>query len=139
MNINDLMIGDWVLKLEQGGHYKKAKITAIYKDTISCVKSNNIEYILSINAIEPIPLTPEILEKNGIVYDYDQEECVADYTYIKVKGYLYQEEYVLIDYYNGHIKLINDISNTVVEMNINYVHELQHALRLCKIEKEIKL
>ena len=63
--------------------------------------------------IEPIPLTEEILKKNEISFNIGP-------------GGKYQ----------GCIEGIN----IKVEYNIiNYVHELQHALRLCGINKEIIL
>ena len=109
MDAKELMIGDWVLL---NGEPKQVMEILFGSITIDC-------YPIEEYYVEPIPLTTEILEKNGIVYDYDQEECVADYTYITLKGYQYHEENALIDYYNGHIKLINDITNTVIDMNIN--------------------
>lgn len=138
LHAKDLMVGDWIMV-----DNCPKKVTSIM------ITDNGVEQIYTFGktcqvgtllfSIQPIPLTTEILEKNGCVYDYDHEECVADYTYVTIKGYQYHEENVLIDYCNGHIRLINDITNTVVDIDINYVHELQHALKLCGIEKEVQL
>ena len=95
MKANELMIGDLV---KCGKRYMK--VTQLAED-------------MDCDDIEPIPLTPEILEKNGI------ELSVGP-------GGLYQ----------GTISGVN----CHIEFNIiKYVHELQNALRLCGIEKEIEL
>jgi hypothetical protein len=73
---------------------------------------------------QPIPLTAEILEKNGFVYD-------------DLPMSQYFEQYGLQLYYGGNGFRINCGIN--VSLIIDSVHELQHALRLCDIEKEIEL
>ena len=104
------------------------------------IDGKKVSALRKIDDLQPILLTPEILEKSGIVYDYEETECVADYTYVNIKGYQFHDDDngVLIDYCNGHINIINDFIGTIA-MDINYVHELQHVLRLLKIGKEIKL
>ena len=87
---------------------------------VNCVASNSVglegvesDTICKENMIEPIPLTEEILKKNEISFNIGP-------------GGKYQ----------GCIEGIN----IKVEYNIiNYVHELQNALRLCGINKEIIL
>lgn len=133
MKANELMVGDFVMMGRK--NYRCANICGHTNDVLL---DNGV--ITNVGNLNPIPLTPEILEKNGIVYDYDETECVADYTYVNIKGYQFHDDDngVLIDYCNGHIKIINDCIGTI-DMDINYVHELQHALRLLNIEKEIEL
>ena len=143
MKANELMIGDLVWYNNQPHQIRQLGIFGENRDgddyPAVCVgRPKGIGLILERNEIEPIPLTPEILEKNGIVYDYDEEECVADYKFVKLKGYQYSDDEILIDYCNGHIKVVSDFYGDV-NMEIEYVHELQHALRLLKIEKEIVL
>lgn len=92
--------------------------------------------------IKPIPLTPEILEKNGFK--------------LKEKGVLYTEyvsgdEHSIIEFgfYKESIHDIDTVLNCelgfvggldrIHHCHVKYVHELQHALRLCGIEKEIVL
>lgn len=79
--------------------------------------------------LEPIPLTSEILEKNGFVGELS--DCGIDYS---------SEVYKL-----RIIRRRNDEGWTIYANHFGldkkdlFVHELQHALRLCGIEKEIKL
>lgn len=69
MKVNELRIGNWII-YEQTSH----RITGIHdNDKISSrwrkQSDSEPDYIHSINDINPIPLTPEILEKAGFVYD----------------------------------------------------------------------
>lgn len=79
--------------------------------------------------IKPIPLTQEILEKNEFKKDkYDQmvlnEELGASEIHI-----------VLQDGNDCYWWTVNG----ELVAKIRYVHQLQHALRLCGIKKEIEL
>lgn len=79
---------------------------------------------LDIGYIEAIPLTAEILEKNG--FEYNDSPIVLGW-----------EQYGLTLYRGGDGFLINCGQN--VALIINYVYELQFVLRLCRIDKEIVL
>lgn len=79
--------------------------------------------------LEPIPLTPEILEKNGFeptpapserVWKHNGQEVWLDNEGKNYWANIKNGEF----YFEGYIE---------------HTHELQHALRLCGIEKEIKL
>lgn len=70
----------------------------------------------------PFPLTPEILEKNG--FAVESRDC-------------HGEPLQYCELVDG---LWIDISGeNFFEGKLEYVHQLQHALRLCEIEKEIEL
>ena len=71
-----------------------------------------------------IPITPEILEKNGFVYN----------EIPFVQGW---EQYGLTLTVGGDGFRVSCGQN--VSIIIDFVHQLQHALRLCGIEKEIVL
>ena len=74
--------------------------------------------------LEPIPLTTEILEKNGFVWDnLPISQC--------------WEQYGLIIYPAGGGYRMNCGQN--VSFKIDSVHELQHLFKLCGIDKEIEL
>lgn len=107
MKANELMIGDWVI----GCSREPFKIGII--DPV----------FLYWNEVQPIPLTPEILEKNGFVVE-------SNYPYGNPLQYC-----ILVD-----DRLWIDISGeNFFEGELEYVHQLQHALKLCGIEKEIEL
>lgn len=112
----------------------------------TCVPIDDIDgmsYGVLLEYLEPIPLTPEILEKNGFENDFYEEESVADYHTIRLEGYSLKnnidgiDEY-LITWCNGSLNVTTDFHGCV-QKEIAYVHDLQHALKLCDIEKEIIL
>lgn len=87
------------------------------------------EYI--VHDIEPIPLTPEILEKNGFKKDFELKGCYwrpdcRKYCIVKEIETWY---FAFRHMGGGHICI----------SECNYVHQLQHALRLCGVNKEIEL
>lgn len=131
LEVSDLMAGDWV-KLSKGNWFENRKVELI-----------DIEMIAeSVYLAEPIPLTKEILEKIGFVNDYYEEGCVADYGYIKHDGYTltYKNEEVdaIITWCNGCVSITTEHGDDV-QITIKYLHELQHAFKLCRIKKEIEL
>lgn len=120
MKTTDLMVGDWVFNKFLN---KNIKITPY--DFFS-----KYPKVIEGNDLEPIPLTVEIMKANG----YDFMDCYINYIYDDDEvSYL---EMTLNDD-DEFVWTIN--TNEYDIMQIKYVHELQHALRLLGIEKEIKL
>lgn len=72
---------------------------------------------LSVDDVEPIPLTAEILEKNG--FEFDDESS----------SWAVCERYLL----HGHKAMWSVVFGDEL-VPVNYVHELQHALRLCGLD-----
>ena len=146
MKANELMIGDWVEYrftgwTEKGGVYKDYQYVQISTTGKLYVKADN-DRVASADGEEffPIPITPDILEENGfeiVSARDDNAGTMEKYFYPRI-GYVYrfsngEWEVDLIGYgrgFSGAAKYRGVIS---------YVHELQHALRLCGIEKEIVL
>lgn len=131
----DLMIGDWVKsrgKIEQ--------VTSVY-DGYICTDSfeDSHDYYF-----DPIPLTPEILEKNGFE-KVPQEKCVNPFYWRFDKIEDGEYNYSVVAYktpFRGfffEIKNNCDCEPIVFTKQMEPVHELQHALRLCGIKKEIEL
>ena len=130
----DLMIGDWVKFTSKYG-YGTGQVVGIdpregsAEPTTFTIwkkdKEGNTKFFVGVrkNCVEPIPLTTEILEKNGFSADY----CNDDLCYAQSYGG---------DVIGIHI---NGKNGCMDEMYFNYVHELQHALRLAGIDFDIKL
>lgn len=117
MKTEDLMIGDWVLFA--GSKYQ------IHKEDFSA----NYDF-------EPIPLTSEILEKNGFAPTED--------PYNHKKYFLLgKNEYNCDVYWDGSTILFveEDYEPTIYAYicDVKYVHKLQHILKDLEIEKEIVL
>lgn len=83
--------------------------------------------------LRPIPLTNEILLKNGFKKDTEGEECWLN----KIAMFTPNEcdDNILKKSWNCHINGLLNSFDGVIE----YVHELQHALRLCKININLKI
>jgi len=145
MNANELFIGAHVKFL---GKERKIK-SIITKDTgieISFYGKNPV--VVSLDEIEPIPLTPEILEKNGFKIDKNETYCkmyffacnLGKIPQTVVEFYFYGEGVLADTLFKCWTKPEScDGENSIHICDLKYVHHFQHALRLCGIEKEIEL
>lgn len=137
MKVVDLMIGDWV-KIK--GHLDYDKVQEIARDesmqwyiSFACSATLFRAY-----EFEPVPLTPEILEKNGWI-QCKYETCKSLYEY---KG-LYLRHTMIkrsnsrwVANVDGIVeKFPDEYTHSFLRINVFYVHELQHALRLCGLNE----
>lgn len=133
MKGTDLMPGDLVTfkDCQNDEHPTIVKIWQIdaYGDAFASIDGDEALDEISINdEIVGIPLTPKILEKNGFIPaangvswylgDDDTDECLL----------------MLNEIHNAFV-----MSTTGMTIGFQYVHQLQHLLRLCGIKKEITL
>lgn len=122
------------------------KIVRVHEIKQSCIytEDNGYEY----NEVEPIPLTPEILEKNGWYHakfhgSYGRQAmridgCYQDELPKGVDNALSFAQWSLDKKFMYHfLEIFMWVGS--IHLKIEYVHELQHALRFCGIEKEIEL
>jgi len=129
MKANELMLGDWVFHIrnrivsgfEAGG---PVRVLEIYEHG-----AQTTDGFVRYEDLEPIHLTPEILEKNGWKttdrYRYNRGNVWFD---IINRG---AEDFdIEVSAYDGGFAYVATIYN---------VHELQHALRLFGIKKEVEL
>lgn len=121
MEVRNLMIGDYV---QVNGEV--CKIISVSFFDIGISDSKEDFYQEHIDNIEPIPLTPEILEKNGFELQRDKSELGTLDTY-----WLGSELGTFC------IHKLNNGNYQFGLAKIRSVNELQHALRLCGINKEI--
>ena len=127
MKATDLMIGDWVQGFVPNTN---SRVEAIPSEYRLGVLTNGVTYIVSVaDDFQPIPLTPEILKKNGFEPTSAQSEML-----LQGEG---QEVWLNNHGENFWANIKND--KYYFEGYVKCVHELQHALRLCGIEKEVEL
>ena len=140
MKANELMIGDWVecTYWTPSKQLKVAEIRRIVDDEIKIgVYCDDLVLIFRQPEVKPIPLTPEILEKNGFEkqwqdnYEYLDDDENLNVTFHPKSSNYTNGAYDYIDIEKGCL--------TINEMPITFVHELQHVLILCESEKEIIL
>ena len=123
MKADELMLGDHV---QVNG--EACKVISISYFDIGISASKEDFYHEHIDNIKPIPTTTEILEKNGFMKHNDQD-CDDIYEFLSEDS----DDLIYLYLYGVYFFLFDNIN-----MQIEYVHQLQHALRLCGIEKEIK-
>lgn len=129
MKGNELMIGDWVY-FHNGTVVEPRRVTGvlipdcIYLDLGYKPHTN----LYTISSVEPIPLTSEILEKNG----WHQTESPEGFDMMVLSN---DNQAVLWWFINTFTLML--IGGSILK--IKYVHELQHALRLCGIKRKIIL
>lgn len=143
MKASELMIGDWVYAIDANGEKHPCRANNLEYDYTNkredfCVDFYGTGYEaewpdIAFN-VEPIPLTPEILEKNGFVQNPRSKSR---------RSHQICTDSVYISWWRGRINILFKpfIGHSTNHVNVDgkYVHELQHALRICGIEKEIVL
>lgn len=127
MKAEELMVGNWVMWKNKA--VQVASISGIVYSfghvdvTLAHCNESNLLETHDIKSISPIPLTFEILEKNG--FDCGSKKWVLPrYQTDKYFGLVMDESGAY--YFEAFHK-------------IQFVHELQNVMRLCGIEKEFKL
>lgn len=132
MDINELMVGDWVMynpNVFIEDEYEPAK--SWYATTIA----NGADIDLAEEGCyEPIPLTEEFFDKNFI----PNNKILSTYK-------IYESEDMRIrimdltnsgdGYWNVHID--NEYYETIGSCDVKYVHQLQNQLRICGYEMDV--
>lgn len=132
LKISDLSVGDWVEWKVYDESYD-ILVTQI-TDTLIRGVHDGIEYGMLLKQISPIPITPEILEKNGF-----EEHCSGIYRY----EWIWQGESsgITLCSFDEELWFVNLFFKEGKDIMCNIptfsVHQLQHILRLAGVEKEI--
>ena len=138
LKISDLSVGDWV----QDNYDNYIKVAGIWQDgnlnyQVDILRDGRIGTVVPCN-IHPIPITAEILEKNGWSTD-------GMYAFLRIDEHrhleYYYHEHRLRKYYCGVDEWQNHAKVTDITFAVHCysVHQLQHALRLAGVDKEINL
>ena len=133
LKISELSVGDWVMCNED--KYRVMGITMFHE--LDLLKSSE-SFRTSIDNIEPILITAEILGKNGWSTD-------GMYAFLRIDEHrhleYYHHEHRLRKYYCGKDEWQNHAKVTDITFSAHCysVHQLQHALRLAGVDKEINL
>ena len=145
MKATELMIGDWVCLKDDTKCEFPLKVDGVLTDDISLEGEGFLGGVDGL--IRPIPITPEILEKNGWHFDLtpyekdlneccgmsiDKHWCYADTNIdISLSFPITGEEMGRLDVNNHHLKRYLEF----VLRDTLYVYELKRALRLCGLDE----
>lgn len=149
MKANELMIGDWVCQKESGLTLKVSRINPPY------IEAEGEEGQFHEDTLRPLRATGDILTANGFefteadkLFNVRRSMCHlsrmnGEYKYVNKtrKGYLI--DCTIVGYSDLHkqwqIVQMFGKDMSIDAGNVNSFHELQHAIRLCGINKEIIL
>lgn len=134
IKISELSVGDWVMIK---GTDKIVKIAQINGDVdeIRVFGYKHFFCFYDLEHIEPIPLTPEILERNG----WSRKNNYG--------WYLFYDKYIRINIWFDKDRWDIEVSSEdrrvtyadITGRGTLHTHQLQHALRLAGVEKEIEV
>lgn len=135
LKISDLSVGDWVRykgepsRVLDCGMLVVSATSISFEPHLTVQAKQDIFDSVNIEKIEPIPITAEILEKNGSI------RCGTN-------GYsLYGTPFDLVYAGGGRWDLYatNSLEDCVWITEVNSLHQLQHIYRLAGVDKEINL
>ena len=148
MKANELMTGFFVYFNRFDGSKIVGRVTG-FKDGIAYGDSKKDSHWCNIEKVEPIPLTPDILARMGFTIEevpkYDDTYTEDEYTAtikcvdnrkceVTIEYKTYWKELIVFNY-DPH----NRLGFTRIETQVEYVHELQHILRVMKVDEELEL
>ena len=132
MKISELQIGDWLYYKRQYNAFP-FKVEQITKKKVGyhAEPNENRMYYLHPSEVFPIPLTREILERNGFrLYNKEDKAYRWDFK---------EGVFINADFKSEEpFVAINNTCYYAVPYCM-YVHQLQHALKMCGINKKIEL
>lgn len=137
LNKEDLMIGDWVMIKDYPMDFQPEKMTANH-------------FVRSLCEFEAIPINKKFLLENGFTF-FDKEPTGYEGIFeLKTEHCLlrYSNKHCDIQIYKARMGGVDPESTNCThrgdryEINcgrffISYIHELQHILKLCKIDLEL--
>lgn len=136
MNAKELMIGDLVVYTGDVEYNDPIIIEGMDIATDSCITSDRDD--VGFEGVQPIPLTSEILENNGFPFNEVETNSSIQSVY---KHYTKFYDFPLGKGFYIEYDTVDNIFYITDHcwIRFKYVHEFQHVLKLCGINKDIKL
>lgn len=132
MKANEIMIGDWVLMdlnySEEGPMYTQPNYQP-YK----IQNGEDIDLACETNCIgdadvyQPIPITPDILFANGFI-------SKPFFAYVSADGRITLDPSTPNYPRQWNVHIDNEDYQSIASCDLDYLHQLQHLLRICNIE-----
>lgn len=142
MKADELMVGDWIAD-KDGDEVRVVNIITEEIESTYYGIDTNLGWTVPFEEAQPIPLTAEILINNG--FEHNETTYWGErYSLVYQRnGVNYNEIFELVPSYGELDEELDYMwfpaSSAIPALVIKYVHELQHAMRLCGIKKEIGL
>lgn len=139
--------GDLVMVKESALQFAKDKIFKVISSLsggflkVVMLNDSSTTYSISNNAIRPIPLTPEILEKNGW-YKEEKDGSVFSLSEVFMGGDKNEEgNYTCFQLYyqNKTDGWVIDMRGEPLKFEVRYIHQLQHLLFGLGLNSEMEL
>lgn len=132
-----LMVGDWVYSPWSEGHGIPVRVDSLLGSGATAWRVGEESGLAS--KVYPVPLTPEIFEKNGFVDESTDTIGVWSLFHIDEEEPLKRWS-VTVSFYTRWIIIVhNEMENRHYTGAAGAVHELQQAMRICGIPKDIVL
>ena len=140
MKQTELMIGDWVhipmLDIDIENYVCYSQVRQLHDCDLDCYAFKELKY----EEVEPIPLTAEILERNGFLLKGKKgKKDISDSAYkqwsftkstSRITVTFFQNLWMIDVRNNGKVKSKPiRMVNYLIDGNRAYLHDLQHALR----------
>lgn len=141
MKPEELMVGNWVLwknKPVQIAQISGIKYSFGHIDVELAHCGSGFLESHDIKSISPIAITPEILEKNGFVIKKKWAQ-LGNFGDSPLIMWHFEDNSILHDYKHELEIHDNETGKIHIKIPCEYLHQLQNAMRLCGIDKEIKL
>ena len=136
MKVEELMVGDWVrFDKKQGQVIDIVTVGSMYPLTLlTTEEESQLVSKSELTRLNPIPISKEVLEKNGFIRtSYGWRFDCDRYVDYRIK---------IIQLTGGRTRLEiaeNKTNNFFMSFVAEHIHELQHALRLCRVKLDINL
>lgn len=128
LKITDLSVGDWVRWNDKT--YRVCVIDGVSL-TVELAEELGGTIEVAIDELTGIPITPEILEKNGFKKNGKYNEWNI--------GEWDERPFIGVSLDRQSMRITDLGTDIFVVRQVVCVHQLQHAIRLAGIEKEIEL
>jgi hypothetical protein len=132
LRIEELSVGDWV---RHTFYEENVQIVRIYGDSERVLaERGKMSISCHLNHFEPIPITAEILEKNGLMRVTEEKGyeayCCNDFL-------IRRSKFSCTDWWQVDVHYKQYVAH--LSGYIQYVHQLQHLLTINECDKKIEL
>lgn len=147
LSVNKIMVGDWVIRTDvKDPHPVQVARIEIDNNYNIWVKDDpenlgiNFKYVQLIDC-QPIPITPELLLKNGFEIDsiIRINSHYNHFSGVDNRVTLHDSQEFMNSHNKWGVHIDNNDYETIATCELTYLHELQNQLKFNEIEFEWKI